>query len=63
MYKEGKTKAIGVSNYTIKHLEEMKEYANITPHVNQVEFHPYLYQKDLLDYCRKNNIVLQGLTH
>lgn len=56
----GKVKAIGVSNYTIKHLEEMKKYANTLPAVNQVEFHPFLYQKDLLEYCDNNNIILEA---
>lgn len=56
----GKAKAIGVSNYTIKHLEEMKQYANILPAVNQVEFHPFLHQKELLKYCNANGIVLEA---
>src|SRR3989338_9770994 len=60
IYKSGKTKAIGVSNYTIRHLEEMKKYADIFPAVDQVEFHPFLYQKDLLEYCKQNDIVLQA---
>jgi diketogulonate reductase-like aldo/keto reductase len=60
IYKSGKAKAIGVSNYTIRHLEEMKGYATIPPAVNQVEFHPYLFQKDLLDYCMEHKIVLEA---
>ncbi len=60
IYRSGKVKAIGVSNYTIRHLEEMKKYATIFPTVNQVEFHPFLYQKDLLDYCNKHNIALEA---
>ena len=60
IYKSGKAKAIGVSNYTIRHLEEMKKYADIFPAVDQVEFHPFLYQKDLLEYCKENNIVLEA---
>ena len=60
IYNSGKAKAIGVSNYTIEHLKEMEEYANIMPMVNQVEFHPFLYQKDLLDYCRMKNIVVEA---
>lgn len=54
----GKAKAIGVSNFTIKHLKEMENYANIMPAVNQVEFHPCLYQKELLSYCKEKNITL-----
>lgn len=60
IYKSGKAKSIGVSNYTIAHLEEMKKYAEIPPAVNQVEFHPFLYQKELLSYCNKNNIIVQA---
>lgn len=60
IYKSGKAKAIGVSNYTIRHLEEMKNYAKITPMVNQVEFHPFLYQEELLNYCKQNNIQLEA---
>ncbi|MFA7191927.1 MAG: aldo/keto reductase [Candidatus Paceibacterota bacterium] len=60
IYKSGKAKAIGVSNYTIGHLEEMKTYATVLPMVNQIEFHPFLYQKDLLDYCNQNKIVVEA---
>lgn len=60
IYNSGKAKAIGVSNFTVAHLEEMKKYANIMPAVNQVEFHPFLYQRELLEYCKKNNIVLEA---
>lgn len=60
IYKSGKAKAIGVSNYTITHLKEMKNYAKIPPAVNQVEFHPFLYQVELLNYCKANNIALEA---
>jgi diketogulonate reductase-like aldo/keto reductase len=60
IYKSGKAKAIGVSNYMINHLEEMKKYAKILPAVNQVEFHPFLFKEDLLNYCKENNIVVEA---
>lgn len=60
IYRSGKAKAIGVSNYMINHLEEMKKYATIPPAVNQIEFHPFLYQEKLLNYCEKNNIILEA---
>ncbi len=60
IYSEGRCRAIGVSNYMIRHLEEMKQYAEIIPAVNQVEFSPFLYQKDLLDYCRSNKIEVEA---
>jgi diketogulonate reductase-like aldo/keto reductase len=60
IYATGRAKSIGVSNYTIKHLEEVKTYATVMPMVNQVEFHPFLYQQELLEYCQKNNIALEA---
>lgn len=62
IYKSGRARAIGVSNFTIKHLEELAEHSSITPAVNQVECHPFLYdrQKELLAYCRKHKIILEA---
>jgi diketogulonate reductase-like aldo/keto reductase len=60
LFDTGKCRAIGVSNFTKKHLEELIENAKIIPAVNQVEFHPYLYQKGLLDYCRDEGVQLEG---
>lgn len=60
IYRSGKARAIGVSNYTITHLEEMRRYAQVPPAVNQVEFHPFLYQAELLNYCKKNGIALEA---
>lgn len=60
LHLEGLCRAIGVSNYTIRHLEEMEEYAQVLPAVNQVEFHPFLHQRDLLAWCRDHDIVLEA---
>ncbi|MHA2100510.1 MAG: aldo/keto reductase [Candidatus Kariarchaeaceae archaeon] len=60
IYDEGMVKSIGVSNFTIKHLEELFENSEITPVVNQVEFHPWLYQKDLLNFCNDHDVILQA---
>ncbi|HEY7111093.1 MAG TPA: aldo/keto reductase [Nitrososphaeraceae archaeon] len=57
---EGKASAIGVSNYEIFHLQEILQEFDVTPSVNQVEFHPFLYQKELLEFCKKNNIQLEA---
>eukprot|EP00026_Physarum_polycephalum_P008581 Phypoly_transcript_08669.p1 GENE.Phypoly_transcript_08669~~Phypoly_transcript_08669.p1 ORF type:complete len:279 (-),score=49.32 Phypoly_transcript_08669:198-1034(-) len=57
---EGKCKAIGVSNYTISHMEQLLSSCKIKPAANQVEFHPKLFQKDLLNFCKKNDVVLQA---
>ena len=56
----GGAASIGVSNYTIRHLEEMKEYAKVMPAVNQVELHVFLQQPELLEYCRKHDIVVEA---
>lgn len=60
IYKSGKAKAIGISNFMVNHLEEMNGYAKVMPMVNQFEFHPFLYQEELLSFCQKNNIVVQA---
>ncbi|MHA2309597.1 MAG: aldo/keto reductase [Candidatus Heimdallarchaeaceae archaeon] len=60
VYKEGMCRAIGVSNYTINHLKELLEICEIKPTVNQVEFHPFLYQKELMEFCQNNDIILEG---
>jgi len=53
-------RAIGVSNFTIRHLEELIEESHVTPSVNQVEFHPFLYQKELLKYCQNRGIQVEA---
>ena len=57
---EGKCKAIGLSDVSLAQVKEIFEAARIKPAVVHVESHPYLPQWDLLDYCRKNGIVLQA---
>jgi diketogulonate reductase-like aldo/keto reductase len=61
LYKEGKVKAIGVSNFQIHHLEDVIKDAEIVPMVNQVEYHPRLTQKELQAFCRQHSIqLMQG---
>ena len=60
IYESGYCKSIGVSNYMIPHLEELFTYANVIPVMNQVEFNPFNYQNDLLDFCNKNKIILEA---
>ena len=62
LYNNQQVKAIGVANYLIPFLEELETYGTIVPMVNQVEFSPFLYLKDLLNYCRQRNIQLQAFT-
>ncbi|REK63644.1 MAG: aldo/keto reductase [Cohnella sp.] len=60
LYKQGRVRAIGVSNFQIHHLEELMRDAEIKPMVNQVEFHPLLTQEKLRSYCRKHGIQLEA---
>ncbi|CAO3607471.1 unnamed protein product [Cunninghamella echinulata] len=60
LYKEGKIKQIGVSNYTKVHLQHLIDHCTIIPHVHQFELHPCLYQPDILDLCHQNNIQIQA---
>ena len=58
--KDGLIRSIGVSNFMIKHLEDLKKESDVVPALNQVEWHPKNYDLTLLDYCKENNIVLQA---
>lgn len=60
LYKEGKVRAIGVSNFQIHHLQDLMADSEVKPMVNQVEFHPYLTQKELLSFCKKEGIQLEA---
>ena len=55
-----KALSIGVSNFTIRHLTELLDETATVPAINQVEFHPYLYQRDLLDFCAGKGIVVEA---
>eukprot|EP00980_Cylindrotheca_fusiformis_P030902 scaffold25611_cov122-Cylindrotheca_fusiformis.AAC.1 len=58
---EGKCRAIGVSNFSIKHLESLRKTARIwPPAVNQIELHPYNPQTELVKYCHQHGIVVQA---
>jgi hypothetical protein len=61
LYEIGKAKSIGVSNYGIGHIEEMKAYAKVwPPHVNQIELHPWCQQREIVEYCKKNKMVVEA---
>ena len=57
---KGYTKYLGVSNYTVQTLLNLLSFCKIKPLVNEVEFHPYLYQKKLNEFCKSENILLFG---
>jgi len=58
--KSGKIRTVGVSNYSINHLEEIKNAGYEMPSVNQIELHPLCQQKPIVSYCRQNSIVVQA---
>lgn len=60
LLEEGRCRAIGVSNYMIRHLDELLGASPVVPAVNQVEFSPFLYLPELLDYCRAAGIQLES---
>ena len=60
IYKEGRVRSIGVSNFMQHHLEDLLNDAEIVPMVNQMEFHPYLVQQSLLDYCVEKQIQYEA---
>ncbi len=60
LYKDGRVRAIGVSNFKISHLEDILANCEIKPMVNQVEYHPRFNQSELHEFCKKNEIQLEA---
>ncbi len=60
LYKEKRVRAIGVSNFLQHHLENLLSSVEIVPMVNQMEFHPYLVQQDLIDFCNSKGIQYEA---
>ncbi|WP_275440316.1 aldo/keto reductase [Paenibacillus sp. ACRRY] len=60
LHREGRIRAIGVSNFQIHHLEDLMMDATIKPAVNQVELHPLLIQSELRDYCSRHQIQIEA---
>ena len=56
----GRALSIGVSNFEIRHLEELAKISNVVPAVNQIECHPLCYPKELIDYCQCRGIQIQA---
>ena len=59
-YEDGKVKAIGISNFTVKQTKEILDIAKIKPAVNQIELHPYFGQKKLKQYLSENGIAVEA---
>lgn len=62
IHKQGWAKSIGVSNFTVEHLQGILDISNVVPAVNQILFHPFTYkeQRDLLEFCRQYGIIVQA---
>jgi len=60
LYRSGRARAIGVSNFLVHHLEDLLKTAEVVPMVNQVEFHPALQSPPLQHYCRERQIQLEA---
>lgn len=56
----GRALSIGVSNFQIRHLEELRNVSGIVPAVNQIECHPLCYPKELIEYCQARGIQVQA---
>lgn len=59
-YKQGKIRAIGVSNFLERHLKELMNVAEIKPMINQIEVHPKFQQEELISFCKENEIVVEA---
>lgn len=60
LYTEGRVRAIGVSNFLKHQLEDLLTAVEIKPMVNQVEFHPYAVQQELIDFCHGHSIRFEA---
>lgn len=60
LYKEGRVRAIGVSNFQVHQLEDLMKDAEIKPMVNQVEYHPRLTQNEVQAFCREQGIQMEA---
>lgn len=57
---DGKVRTIGVSNYTVKHLEELAVTSEEIPAVNQIELHPFLFSEDVVEWCWSRGVVVEA---
>ena len=58
--RDGIVRTVGVSNYAIRHLDELAAHSDLLPSVNQVEFHPFVYDPELIGYAERHRIVLEA---
>jgi len=60
IFMRGKARAIGVSNFTVKHLKHLLANCKVKPSVNQFELSAYFVRSDLVDFCHENDIVVEA---
>ncbi len=60
LYRDGRVRAIGVANFMPEHLQDVMDHSEVKPMVDQVEFHPLLTQRALVEFCRANQIQLEA---
>lgn len=60
LQKAGRIRSIGVSNFTENHLKDLLENCEIPPAVNQIEFNPFLQQKEISNFCREQGIAIEA---
>jgi methylglyoxal/glyoxal reductase len=60
IYETQKVRAVGVSNYHVSHLKQIAKNSKLVPHLNQIECHPFLQQKELRSYCADHGIAFQA---
>ncbi|MGF1466458.1 MAG: aldo/keto reductase [Sandaracinaceae bacterium] len=59
-FEDGRARAIGVSNFVRRHLDELAAHANVSPAVNQIELHPFGQQRDAVERCRELGVVVEA---
>jgi diketogulonate reductase-like aldo/keto reductase len=60
LHAEGRARSIGVSNFMVPHLDELAARATVMPHVNQIEVHPFLQQRDVRAWCAAHGVVVEA---
>ena len=62
LYASGRLKAMGVSNFFNHHLDALLPYINVKPMVHQIEVHPFNFDKENIEYSRKNGMLIEGFS-
>jgi diketogulonate reductase-like aldo/keto reductase len=60
LFEEGRARTIGVSNFVVHHLEELFANADVKPHINQIELHPFCQQRATVDWCREHGVAVEA---